>query len=119
MSQFVQAKNEFLQQLPQTDFVFETTLEFIEAHYTFTASAFNNVGVINSDKQNQGSCKVFAFGQLFELTQQQALQCFGQHYLDVLATPEVDNHLHLRLVLKDGLADLPFDHFPLEKKAES
>lgn len=119
MSQFEQAKNEFLQHLPKNDFVFETTLEFIEAHYAFTPSAFNNGGVINSNAQNQGSCKVFALAQLLELSQQQALQCFGQHYRDVLATPEVDNHHNLRRVLKDGLADITFDHFPLEKKAES
>jgi hypothetical protein len=119
MSQFEQAKNEFLQQLQHDNFVFETTLAFIETHFDFTPSAFDNGGVENSQEQNQGSCKVFALAQLFELTQQQALQCFGQHYRDVLATPEVDNHHNLRRVLKDGLGNISFDRFPLEQKAES
>jgi hypothetical protein len=119
MSQFEQAKNDFLQQLQQDDFVFETTLKFIETHFNFTPSAFNNGGVENSQEQNQGSCKIFSLAQLFELTQQQALCCFGQHYRDVLATPEVDNHHNLRRVLKDGLENISFDQFPLEQKAES
>lgn len=119
MSQFEQAKNDFLPQLQQDNFAFETTLEFIETHFNFTPSAFNNGGVQNSQEQNQGSCKVFALAQLLELTQQQALSCFGQHYRDVLATPEVDNHHNLRRVLKDGLENISFDKFPLEQKVES
>lgn len=119
MSPFEQAKNSFLQQLQQDTFVFETTLKFIDTYFNFTPSAFNNGGVQNSQEQNQGSCKVFSLAQLLELTQQQALSCFGQHYRDVLATPEVDNHHNLRRVLKDGLADISFDQFPLERKAES
>jgi len=47
------------------------------------------------------------------------LQCFGQHYRDVLATPEVDNHHNLRRVLKEGLDNISFDQFPLEQKADS
>jgi hypothetical protein len=116
MSQFEQAKSEFLQQLSLDDFQFETTLAFIEQHYNFTPSAFNNGGVENSSEQNQGSCKVFAVAELLKLSQQQALACFGQHYRDVIATPEVDNHHNLRRVLKEGLADIRFDNFPLEPK---
>jgi len=119
MSQFESAKIDFLRQLALDNFVFESTLEFIETHFNFTPSAFNNGGVLNTLEQNQGSCKVFALAQLLELTQQQALQCFGQHYRDVLATPEVDNHHNLRRVLKEGLDNISFDQFPLEQKAES
>ncbi len=116
MSPFEQAKSEFLQQLSQDDFQFETTLAFIEQHYNFTPSAFNNGGIENSAEQNQGSCKVFAVAELLQLSQQQALACFGQHYRDVAATPAVDNHHNLRRVLKEGLADIRFDNFPLELK---
>jgi hypothetical protein len=119
MSQFEQAKSDFLQQLGQDNFQFEATLAFIEQQYHFTPSAFNNGEVSNTIEQNQGSCKVFALAQLLELTQQQALSCFGQHYRDVLATPTVDNHHNLRRVLKDGLGDIQFDRFPLEQKADS
>ncbi len=119
MSQFEQAKNDFLLQLKQADFQFELTLAFIEKNYNFTASAFNNGGVENRADQNQGSCKVFALAELLKLTQEQALCCFGQHYRDVLATPEVDNHHNLRRVLKEGLSNIHFDQFPLELKADN
>ncbi len=117
MSQFEQAKSDFLQQITQADFQFETTLAFIEQHFNFTPSAFNNGGVANSSEQNQGSCKVFALAELIKLNQEQALCCFGQHYRDVLATPEVDNHHNLRRVLKEGLVNITFTQFPLEIKA--
>jgi hypothetical protein len=119
MSQFEQAKSDFLQQLTHNEYQFETTLAFIEQHYKFTPSAFNNGGVENNAEQNQGSCKVFALAELLKLSQQQALSCFGQHYRDVLATPEVDNHHNLRRVLKEGLGNINFDHFPLELKAQN
>lgn len=118
MSQFENAKNEFLTQLTQPDFQFETTLAFIEQHYNFTPSAFNNASVINSAEQNQGSCKVFALATLLPLSKDQALACFGQHYRDVIATPNVDNHHNLRRVLQEGLDNITFDHFPLEQKAD-
>jgi hypothetical protein len=119
MSEFEQAKSEFLHQLPQDSFVFETTLAFIEKYFDFTPSAFDNGGVKNTESQNQGSCKVFALAQLLDLSQQQTLCCFGQHYRDVLATPEVDNHHNLRRVLKEGLTGINFDQFPLQQKMES
>lgn len=119
MSQFEQATNAFLAQLSEDNFQFETTLAFIEQYYNFTPSAFNNGGVENAADQNQGSCKVFALAQLLNLSQEQALQCFGQHYRDVLATPEVDNHHNLRRILKEGLTDITFDAFPLVEKVAS
>ena len=119
MSQFEHVKVEFLAQLAEDNFQFEATLAFIEQNFSFTPSAFNNGGVVNTIEQNQGSCKVFALAQLLDLSQQQALACFGQHYRDVLATPEVDNHHNLRRVLKEGLENITFDAFPLEQKAAS
>ena len=119
MSQFEHVKSEFLAQLAEDNFQFEVTIAFIEQNFNFTPSAFNNGGVLNTAEQNQGSCKIFALAQLLELSQQQALACFGQHYRDVLATPEVDNHHNLRRVLKEGLGNITFDAFPLEQKATS
>ena len=119
MIQFEQAKAAFIEQLTRPDFIFEDTLSFIDEYFDFTPSAFSNGPVQNSAEQNQGSCKVFSLAQLLPLTQQQALACFGQHYRDVLATPEVDNHHNLRRLLADGLTDIHFEHAPLQRKAAS
>lgn len=117
MTSFEQAKNEFLTALQSDQHLFSTTLSFIENEFNFTPSAFRNGDVANQIDQNQGSCKVFALAQLLELSQEQALRCFGEHYRDVLATPDVDNHHNLRRVLKQGLANIEFDTFPLQQKA--
>ncbi|WP_419812866.1 HopJ type III effector protein [Bacterioplanoides sp.] len=117
MSDFPQAKATFLQQLQSDDHQFASTLAFIETWFDFTPSAFQNGSVANAVDQNQGSCKVFALAQLLELTQGQALRCFGEHHRDVVATPDVDNHHNLRHLLKEGLADITFEQFPLQQKA--
>ena len=117
MSQFDQAKADFIAALPQSDFEFASTLSFIDTWFDFTPSAFDNGGVKNGQDQNQGSCKVFALSELLSLSKEQTLQCFGEHYRDVLATPDVDNHHNLRRVLRDGTADIHFDSFPLKQKS--
>jgi len=116
MSTFEQATQDFLTQLTSDDFQFETTLAFIDQWFDFTPSAFQNGSVANAADQNQGSCKVFALAELLKLSQDQALRCFGQHYRDVLATPDVDNHHNLRRLLKEGLVNIQFDQFPLAQK---
>ncbi|WP_430461605.1 HopJ type III effector protein [Thalassolituus sp. LLYu03] len=116
MSTFDQAKADFLTALRSDDHLFATTLAFISEWFEFNASAFNNGGVMNSAEQNQGSCKVFALAQLLDLSKEDALRCFGEHYRDVLATPDVNNHHNLRRVLRDGLSDITFDQFPLTRK---
>jgi hypothetical protein len=119
VNDFSQAQADFIAALDSNDHLFASTLAFIGQWFDFTPSAFNNGGVQNSAEQNQGSCKVFALAQLLQLSKEQALRCFGEHYRDVLATPDVDNHHNLRRVLRDGLADISFDQFPLTAKAQA
>lgn len=93
----------FLQQLKAgTPLSFEQTLETIEAHYSFTATAFRNGDLNNAEDENQGSCRVFAFGRLNDLTEAETLACFGQHYRDVLASPGSDTHRNIRNFIKTG-----------------
>ncbi len=119
MNDFSQAQAAFLIAIDSNDHLFSSTLAFIEQWFDFTPSAFDNGGVQNSAEQNQGSCKVFALAQLLPLNKEQALRCFGEHYRDVLATPDADNHHNLRRVLRDGLSDIRFDQFPLTAKTQA
>lgn len=118
VSHFSQAKHRFLQSTESDQHLFADTLAFIAQWFDFTPSAFRNGHVSNSSEQNQGSCKVFAMASLLDLDPQQALRCFGEHYRDVLATPDADNHHNLRRVLAQGLSDIEFDHFPLQFKQQ-
>ena len=116
MTDFNSAKMTFLTSLNDSQHLFASTLAFIEQWYDFSPSAFRNGTVENSAEQNQGSCKVFALSQLLGLDQEQTLRCFGEHYRDVLATPDVENHHNLRRVLREGTGDIVFEQFPLKEK---
>lgn len=116
VSDFPRARDIFLAALESDTHAFGDTLSFIERWYDYQPSAFDNGPVHNSADQNQGSCKVLALAQLLGLSQEQTLRCFGEHYREVLATPDVDNHHNLRRLQRDGLADISFEHFPLTQR---
>lgn len=117
MTTFEQAKQLFTQQLANPEHVFSETLGFIDQWFEFEASAFANGPVSNSIEQNQGSCKVLALAEVLDLSDEQTLLCFGEHYRDVLATPTTDNHHNLRRLLRDGCTEIQFDRFPLTVKS--
>lgn len=111
----MQPKTFFLQALDNPQHTFADTLTFIETWFTYTPSAFRYGKLHSSATENQGSCKIFALAQLFELTQQQTLLCFGEHYRNLEHTP-VSSHLNLRQLAQLGLINLEFEHFPLTPK---
>ena len=114
---FNAAKQAFIQQISAEDFQFATTLAFVDTHFDFVATGFDNGSVRNEADQNQGSAKVLALSEQLGLDKTQTLQCFGEHYRDVLATPDVENHHNLRRLLKEGVTEVRFDQFPLSLKA--
>lgn len=117
MGNFDTALASFLRAIDNDTHAFASTLAFINEWYDFTPTAFRNGSVANTAEQNQGSCRVLAFALMQVLSTEQALKCFGEHYRDVLATPNVDNHHNLRRLQRDGLVDIHFDGTPLTRKA--
>ena len=109
----------FLHQLnKQPDAItFNDTLAVIEAHFNFTPAGFKNGELINEAGQNNGSCKLFAFAQLHQLTPQQTLHCFGDYYRqDVLKNPNGNDHLNIRNFIKHGWPGIQFNTSPLNPK---
>ncbi|MDD5391963.1 MAG: HopJ type III effector protein [Thiothrix sp.] len=104
-----------------TQLDFASVIASIEAHYTYTPQAFSNgIGedcVISPAGTNAGSCKVFAFGQLQGLSEQQTLLLFGEHYRKVLATPDETDHANIRTFMRHGWAGIHFDGVALQTKA--
>lgn len=98
----------FLNNLNKPDFAFACTLAFINEHYSYSPQAFKNGEVENAAGQNEGSCKTLSFALLENLTTEQALRCFGEHYRDVLATPDGQDHANIRALIKHGLAGVVF-----------
>lgn len=109
--------NAFRQRLNQDNLTLADTLSFIARHYEFSPTAFSNGALINHKGQNEGSCKILALAILEQLSEQEALQAFGEHYRHVLQTPEGTDHLNIRQLLKTGLSTVQFAHFPLQRKA--
>ncbi|SDT91884.1 HopJ type III effector protein [Halopseudomonas salegens] len=103
----------FIARLGQPGHTFADTLSFIEQHYAFTPSAFDNGPLHNTAEQNQGSCKVLALALDLELSNQQALQCFAEHYQSVLADPHGNKHGNIRALMQHGLSQVRFTHSPL------
>jgi len=103
--------NTFLQQLrSKPDSVaFTDTIAVIDANYDFTPTAFKNGELMNEVGQNNGSCKLFAFAQLQNLTPAETLACFGAYYRDdVLKHPEATDHQNIRNFMKFGWAGIKY-----------
>jgi len=59
---------------------------------------------------------VFAFGQIHQLTKLQTLTLFGEHYRDVVATPQGDDHQNIRQFMQHGWDGVLFSQLALTLK---
>jgi len=111
----------FRERLASGENQFSETLALVEKWYDLNPTAFKNgldeQAVENAQGQNEGSLKVFALGRLNGFTPEQALQSFGEHYRDVLATPEGNDHQNIRQFMRHGWAGIQFEKAPLKLKA--
>ena len=103
----------------QTDpssIVFTETMQLIDDNYNFTPTSFTNGELQNKEGENSGSCKLFAFAILNELTKEETLACFGEHYQNVLEDSEGNGHQNIRNFIKTGFNGLVFDTIVLQAK---
>ena len=100
--------NEFLARLKKSEPIsFDETMEVIDHYYKYTPCEFQNGEgkdlLTNKSGENQGSCKIFAFGKLHSLSEELTLSLFGDFYRkDVLEHPNGTNHANIRIFLKYG-----------------
>ncbi len=96
---------------------FSDTMTVIEDNYEFSDTHFSNGVQENAAGQNSGSCKIFAFAQLHNLSQAQTLACFGSYYRDdVLAHPQADDHQNIRQFMINSWKGIEFSAAPLTAK---
>lgn len=89
---------------------FNETIALIDAIYEYTPTAFSNGDLDNNVGENEGSCKIFAFGMLNDLSEAHTLYCFGSFYRkDVLRDPEGNNHQNIRNFMKTGWVGIKFE----------
>jgi len=90
--------------------LFAEVIEYIDSNYAFTPTRFTNSETVNEANQNNGSCKIFYFAQMNQLTPEQTLQLFGDYYrIDVLQNPDGTDHQNIRNFMKYGWDRISFD----------
>ncbi|KLV06935.1 type III effector [Photobacterium aquae] len=112
-----------LKQLKHTPEVvsFEQVMAIINEHYHYQATDFSNgLGretLHNLAGINEGSCRIFAFANLHQLSEAETLACFGDYYRkDVLPHPDRNDHKNIRLFMKYGWQGIRFNTLPLTEK---
>ncbi|THA74345.1 HopJ type III effector protein [Streptomyces sp. A0592] len=95
---------------------FAATLAFVAENYAYEPQAFRNGELENAAGENAGSCKTLGLALLEGLSDQEALQAFGEHYRSVLATPNDADHGNIRNLMAHGLAGVRFAGQPLTRK---
>jgi hypothetical protein len=97
---------------------FSDVLAFIDAHYQHIPTAFKNGEAFNEATQNQGSAKVFTFAQLNNLTAEDTLTLFAEHYQSVLASLDATDHQNIRQFMAHGWAGIHFKGQALTELSE-
>ena len=100
---------------------FDETLSIIAEHYIYHPCCFHNgLGddkIMNDAGSNEGSCKIFAFAKIHELTEAQTLNLFGDFYQkDVLNDPHGKGHQNIRNFMKYGWDGIVFEGVALTMK---
>lgn len=103
-----------LEQAPQP---FSDVIALIDAEYNFVPTSFKNGDQQNQAGTNNGSCKIFAFGRLHQLTEQATLHAFGDFYTqDVLGNPDGSDHANIRNFMRSGWVGVSFEGEALSLK---
>ncbi len=105
------------------EITFSDTMALIDSHFDYTPGRFTNgtgdSQAINETGTNEGSCKIFALGKLLALDETQTLHCFGGYYrVDVLQTPDGNDHTNIRNFMIHGWRGIAFDNAVLKVKDE-
>jgi len=97
--------------------LFAATLAFIGTHYIYRPGAFVNGSVENSAEQNQGAGQTLSLALLEDLSLDETLLAFGEHYRSVLANSQGRDHANIRALLSTGLAGVRFAEPGLTRNA--
>ena len=93
---------------------FDDVIQVINDNYDYHPVSFKNGEITNEAGSNEGSCKIFAFGLLNNLSEQETLACFGDYYrVDVLQNPAGNDHANIRNFILDSWLGIHFDELPL------
>ncbi len=105
------------QLLAQDTLMFAPVLHWIDTHYDFTPTAFQNGSQHNAAGQNNGACRWLYLAQQLQLSPAQTLAGFAEHYRAVLQDSQGQDHGNIRQFMQHGFAGLQFEGKPLVAKS--
>lgn len=100
-----------LQKLP-----FKEIIAYIDDNFNYTASSFKNGTLRNAENENQGSAKIFSFAKLNNLSVEDTLKLFAEHYQAVLDDKEGSSHQNIRSFMEFGWEGVEFEKEVLQPK---
>ncbi len=108
--------NTLISDLKTQSIKFSEVITLIDSLYNHTPTAFKNGEAFNEASQNQGSAKVFSFAKLNDLSADDTLLLFAEHYQAVLACPEATDHQNIRQFMANGWDGIAFEDVALTAK---
>lgn len=100
-----------LQKLP-----FKEIIAYIDNNFDYTASSFKNGALMNAENENQGSAKTFYFAKLNNLSVEDTLKLFAEHYQAVLKDKDGTSHQNIRNFMEFGWKGISFEKEVLQPK---
>ena len=100
-----------LQKLP-----FKEIIAYIDENFDYTASSFKNGALMNAENENQGSAKTLYFAKLNNLSVEDTLKLFAEHYQAVLDDKEGSSHQNIRNFMEFGWKGISFEKEVLQPK---
>lgn len=108
--------SQLLRNLKDNKVQFAAVIEMIDSIYIHRPTAFKNGEAFNEASQNQGSAKVFSFAKRIDLSVDDTLLLFAEHYQSVLNTPKGVDHQNIRQFIKHGWDGIKFEGEALSVK---
>ena len=95
---------------------FKEIIAYIDDNFNYTASSFKNGTLINAENENQGSAKTLYFAKLNNLSVEDTLKLFAEHYQSVLNDKEGSSHQNIRNFMEFGWKGILFEKEVLQSK---
>jgi len=107
-----------LKRIKEESLLFKEVIAFIETYYEHKPTAFTNGTIHNEATQNQGSAKVLAFARLNQLSKEDTLCLFAEHFQSVLANADGADHQNIRQFMIHGWPGITFEGQALLPKSK-
>jgi len=101
---------------PNNKIDFDTIQNKITSILNTVPTRFVNNGVENAERENEGSLRILSIALLFQLTDDNALRLFWEHWESVQENPEGNDHQNIRQLNEYWLWGVKIHWLPFSEK---